>query len=472
MASAAPSHQSIEVTLAVRTPEVISGAALPVVVTLRHTGATGGALVHSPEADSPFIFAVEPESGERFEVSRDLYLQRTRPNPPPPREPEMAPLRAGTSIDYELDLAKFLTSPLRPGRYGITVAYPLRGEVYRSAPVGLRVVAPRVQLLEVAPSGNRLALGAVIVHLDGADTPVLYRRDSESGKPALGSFRAGPSLRQPTSLAISTDGEGATEPRWVGWAEGGNAAFALVWGDATLHTTEPVPIGADARLVSPGWTLDDESVTFLAASPTAFRLVNIRGREAPRVQTYPVNGEHVDPRFVRAAFFKSQQTPTGSRWLVVWADGSRLMGSLINPDVETASAREIARGPEPLVALDIESVARERSPIIQAVFAAPAGQAYLMQVRPGEAAQTLEIPAPPDPGAAGLQWAVLAAPQPAVALRVGTTQILAWRPGGEWVRLYESADGEVTELRLVQLERAWAVWVDSADGVHYRELPG
>jgi hypothetical protein len=469
----APSNLSLEVVLSVKQPEFVSGGAIPVVVTLRNTTPTGGAFVHSPEADMPFIFTVEPEKGEKFELSRDLYQQQTMPNPPPPREQEMAPLRAGASIDYRVDLARIMTKPLQPGQYKISAIYPLRNAIYRSAPIAIRIVAARAGLLEVAPSGNRLSIGAVLAHTNGSDGAVLYQRESVSGNPGVGAYRPRRVLRHPVSVAISTDGEGATEPRWVAWIEDGKVSFLHVWGDAELFATEGTPLPEGARLVSPGWTFDDESVLFLAATKGDVALITIQNRERPQVKTIAVGGGIAQPSEVRAGFFKTQQEPPARRLLVVWPAGNRLMCSIVNPEGEATPARELAQRAEPLVAVDIEPVGRDAAPIIHAVFSAAGNQpAHLVRVRAGEETQTRALPSLPESaaGKADLRWTVLAGMAPAVAVQSGERDILAWTPGSQWQALHDSGASPVSHLRLVALEQPWAVWADASDGLHYRDL--
>jgi hypothetical protein len=461
---------SLEVTLTIEAGEIISGAAVPLTVVLHNTAAAGGAFVHSPQADCPFVFTVEPEKGGPFEVSLESYRQHAQPDPPPPRQQEMAPLGAGASLTFSVDLAGMRASPLKPGRYRVSAVYLLRGTAYRSAPIAVVIVAPRPRLLELARSGNRVGLGSAMVHLTQSGAPLLYQRESVSGNPALGVYRSRKSLREPTSIAISTDAEGAAEPRWVGWMENSSAAFLHVWGDVVLHATESAALDANARLVSPGWTLDDGSVIFLAASPSHLSLITIANREKPHVKAIPVSGGITNLPSLRAGFFK---TPEGHRrLLVVWAADNRLMCSLVDPQAEAAQARELVNRPEPLVALDIESVNHEGALIIDAVFASQSAEGgHLVRVRAGEATQTTAIPGLREAAAGeAIQWHVLAGAAPVVGLQAGARHVFTWSPNAGWRPLYTATEGQVSQMRLVLLETPWAVWADSLDGLHYREL--
>ncbi|HYP07405.1 MAG TPA: hypothetical protein VER03_14325 [Bryobacteraceae bacterium] len=467
-----PVNFPLEVTLTSRGREFLSGAAIPLVVTLKNNMPAGGAFVHSQEASMPFIFRVEPEKGEPFDVSRELYQQRTMPNPPPPRPPQLAPIRAGQSLEYPVNLADFMTTSLKPGRYKVSVIYPLDGAVYRSAPIALEVVAPKTGMLEVAPNGDRVSLGAVFVQADAAGATVLYQRESEMGKPDVGPYHPRRTLRDPTSVALSTDGESATEPRWIAWTENGSASFLHVWAATELFASQPAALNANARLVSPGWTFDDESILFLAASNADLSLITLRNREQPRVRTFPIAGGIANPAALRAGFFKTQSDPPARRLLVVWPDGNRVMAALVNPDADATAARELARREEPLVALDIEPVGVEAAPIIHAVFSgAPADPAHLVRIRAGEEMQTTTLPALPEPATRqALQWKVLAGGNPAVAVQAGDHQILAWMPGRDWRSIHDTPQSAVSNLRLTPMQQAWAVWTDTADGVHYRAL--
>jgi hypothetical protein len=463
-----PPNQTIEVTLAARTREFLHGAAIPVVVTLRNTSVSGISVVHSSEADMPFVFIVEREKGERFELSRERYQQQTMPNPPPPREQEVAPLQAGSVIEYQVDLASITVAPLKPGRYKIIAVYPLRAS-FRSAPIEIQIRPPRARLLEVAPSGNRLNLGAVMVDTDIDSTPALYQRESESGNPALGVLRRRRPLSNPVSVAISTDAEGATEPRWVAWIEDGAVSFLHVWGEAQLFASEPVALADGVRLAPHGWTFDDESVIFLATNASDVWLITIQNRE-PRVKKYEVAGGIANPAMLRAGFFKTQDEPPARRWLLVWPDGNRLMGSILNPETTASSARELTAQAQPLVVLDVESVAREGAPIICALFSgAAADDTRLVRMRGGEETQTTSVPRLPGEEATE-ELAVLAASAPAVAARTQANRIFVWTQTAGWRRVHESSSN-LSNLRLALVDhRPWAVWSEEADGLHYLRL--
>ena len=468
MTPGAPSNLTLEVALSFRAAEVLSGAGLPVVVTLRNTMAAGGAFVPSPQADCPFTFTIEPEKKPPFEVSRQAYLLQIKPQTQPPREQEMAALRAGATLEYPLDLADFLLAPLEPGTYRISAAFPLGAHTSRSPAAPLRVIAPRVELLSLAPDGGRSHLGAALVHRAGADSEVLYQRESAGGQPSLGYFRSRKALRQPTSLAISTDAEGTSESRWVGWTEDGRAGFVLVWGTATLHSAATPSLGAEARLLSPGWSFENGSALFLAAAPSGLTLITIPGRDNPVLKNYlgPGAVPH-DPVIVRAGLFKS---PEGEhRILLVWLDGRRLMCSILNPLGEATAPRPLMEAPEPFVAVDIESVAHEGAPVIHAVFTA-AGEVRLVRIRGGEPNRTDVLPPVPDRAQSPLHWTVCAGATPAVAIQEGEARILAWHPGAGWQTVRGPAGAPVSHLRLVRLEAVWAAWADSAKGIQLHQI--
>jgi len=459
---------TLEVALSFRASEAVSGAELPAVVTLRNNMPKGGLIVDSPQDDCPFEFTFEPENQPPFRVSRMTYLLRTRPQPPLPREHEAAPLPGGSTLEYPLDLAGFLVAPLEPGTYRVSATYPLRGATYRSPAVTLRVVAPRVQFLELARDGNGFHLGAAMIRAGNNGSADLLHRESEGGKPALGYFRSREVLRQPTSLAISTDAEGTSEARWLGWTEDGKAGFARVWGTSTLQSFAVPSPGANARLLSPGWSFEDGSALFLAAAPSGFTLIALDVRTNPKLKTYPASAGLREPAAARAGLFRN---PDGQiRILVVWPDGRRLICSILDPHGEATPPRVLIEAPQPFVAVDIESVAEAGAPVIDAVSAA-GREGHLVRIRGGEANQTAVLPPVPDHAASPLRWTVCAGAATAVAIQAGETQIFAWHSGAAaWQNLNSPAEAAVSHLRLVHLSGVWAVWADSSKGIQLRQI--
>jgi hypothetical protein len=480
MTIAPPLNQKLEVALTLNSRQVLTGAAIPLVVTLRNIHEKQTTVVHSPEADMQFLFDIEPEKGETFRVSLEQFLQKTMLNPPPPREQEMAPLPAGASLDYPVNLAKILSAPLKPGRYKITAIYAPRMTQFRSAPVTLQVVSPRAGLLEVAPNGNGLTLGSVMLNVNEQGEASFYTRESESGKPASGVLRSWPSSPPAAeSLAISTDAEGTMEPRWVGWSEAGKAKFLHIWDSTQLHASAPIDLPSGATLLPRGWTFDDGSVVFGAINSSGFSLITIPGHEIPPVvKTFAISGGIANPAMLRAGYFqipsKTPEDAPAKRLLTAWPDGNRVMCSIVNPEADATPGRELTLQAEPLVALDMESVGREAAPLMHAVFSSAAGKAIsLVRLRAGEETQIHKLPDLPESAGAIAEWAVLTGASPIVAVRTRGNQILCCAPGQTaWRHISEAVrSATYSHLRLVRLERPWAVWIDSVDGLRFQQLP-
>ncbi|MBS1876432.1 MAG: hypothetical protein JSU00_24670 [Acidobacteria bacterium] len=462
MTPGGPANVSLTVTLAAQERPYVAGAETLVTVTLRNTAAAGGALVPSPEADCPFVFTVRPAKRSAFEVSHEIYMLTTRPEPPAPREQEMAPLRAGAGLDYAVDLAEMLVTPLEPGDYSVSAAITVGGAVHRSAAVALHVAAPRVGLLAAVGNGNGLQLATAM-----SDGGTLFQRESESGLPASGYFRARKGVHQPGSLAISTDAEGTQETRWLGWTEGGKAEFLHVWGKAVLRSTN-VEVGGDARLTAVGWTFNDRSAMFLAVARSGIALIRFGRGESPQVKPFAVAGATFsDAARVRAGLFRNAAGEV--RILVIWPEGGRLLCTILNPADGATPARPLVEGGDSIVAAGIEAVARQGAPIVRVVSVGARGVAHLVRVRPGEPNQTAELPKGSERAS---HWAVSGGPDAAVAAQEGDRTLLLWRPGHDaWERAASSADGSVSHLQLVQLqEQVWAVWADSHRGVVERQL--
>jgi hypothetical protein len=198
-------------------------------------------------------------------------------------------------------------------------------------------------------------------------------------------------------------------------------------------------------------------------------LITIQNRE-PRVSRYEVGGGIANPAMLRAGVFMSPDEPPARRLLIVWPDGNRLMGSIASPEAGASSAGELTAQAQPVVALDVQTVAREGSPIICAVFSGTGGDgALLIRIRAGEEMQVTSIGRLPDREASE-EWVVLADSTPTVAVRTRSNRVFVWtRPAG-WRGVYAS-NSSLSNLHLTLVDhRPWAVWAEEADGLHYLKL--
>lgn len=461
---------SLAIDLAARGAEFLVGAELTLIVTLRNTAAAGGSLVHSPDEHPPFTFHVQPEKGPAFDLSYERFVQETESEVPPPRAPEMVPLRGGASLDYQVNLTSIMPKPAGPGVYRVSVSYPHGATPRSQQAITVRLVPPRPLLLALAPNGTQRRLGAAYVHA-GPDGQMLYQREGRENRPTSGVFAARKLVRQPGSLALSTDAEATAEQRWVGWTEAGKAAFLQVWDKAVLHTTETDSLPPGSVLVSPGWTLTDHSAHFLAAAPSEFTLISMPDRKKPRLRSFALEpGAIPAPDQLRAGFTKSQVGK--QRIFAIWPVGGRLLHAIINPTGAATAPSALVERAEPVVALDIQGVARDGSPIIHALFAAPgAAQAHLVRVRAGEPLQEVVIPLPHGHERGVLRWQVSAGEPATVAVQIGNERIMAWTSATKaWRQLSAPPAASVDQLKLVRLQTVWASWVDAAQGLRFENL--
>ena len=480
-AQSAGGRAMIEVQLALQSGEHIVDGSLPVTVTVRNT-TSSLVRVHQTDARSPFVYQlVAVRDGGVRELSATLFLQRTSPQPPPPVVPEMEALRGLAEKRYEEDVAAYLTEPLPPGEYRLTVRYPLGGAVYSSKAETFAIVPPRVGAFAELSSLDRTRLASVFVH-DDHGRAVVYQRESRFNNPALGIWyerdAAAPGHRI-AGVAIASETDTALEWRWIAWLEDEVFHAAIGWGRSREVAVKPALTGLSApRLVETGWQSQAGTGMFLVAGlekgRAVLRLATLPDRVEPKFQTFSLAASM--PRTLAAGWVGQGQRP---RVLVTWAEpngaGTRILAKVVEPGGPDTAAVTLLERADALAALSILPVTPDAPPVVHALFGPGGGHrmTYVeIQATRGLAHREWEFSAP-DGLSKDAAWAIAAgtADPHSVLIKTGDKLLLgraAAEPG--WQPLSD-APGEPSLPRVVALTEAWVTWVNSLKGVRYRLVP-
>src|SRR5579884_982978 len=174
---------ALQMSVAVASPEVLSGETLVVHVTLTNAG-PGSVDVPGPMAPDLFEYVLSSAADGRplrtlgYVEARGARFDDTMPSPVVP----MAPLAAGAAATYEVDLAAYAVEALAPGRYLLNATYATPAGPLASPRVPLTVAAPQAAsvAMVLGPTDQRLAVA--LVHVT-AGRPVVFQRESREEAP-------------------------------------------------------------------------------------------------------------------------------------------------------------------------------------------------------------------------------------------------------------------------------------------------
>lgn len=469
----------IELSLALRRTEVISGESLALQAVVSNRGAQSFPVQIGPHSLLSYEF-LSADGRLRFAASQREYLRALTAGLqlPPGPEPTTAAIAPGASRTFREDPALYLMHGLPPGAYRLSARMPAGGGEIESGPVALQVAAARIARLSLFYCPYQTAMVCVFDHTEAAGAAWVFHRETEGEQLFSGvavrraQAGAGKAVRD---VAAGFHTAPRLEGRWIGWLEEGTLHALHVWGQAVVARPSPVEVElAEPRLVEPGFHLADGGGLFLVAGTAA-------GRARIQAVTFTPQGGRA---FAPAALFETLPERVLARWSsvqsrpveLVWADpsepGTRLFVRPYNLEGKTlaAGAKQVHRAAGRLLALELDPLGAGSEGWAHALLAPTApsdGPVYVRVPLGGAPARPREfrVPVPPHPAS---DWAIsgLETGGLLVLARMEERIWVASATGREWMPL-TAPQGEIRHLRLAaSTGEYWgALWADPASGL-------
>jgi len=478
----------IAVQVSLSRHEVIVGESVHATVTLTNH-AVDAVAVHSPEAQSPFLFELRSAADDAVRYTwsqRDYQLRLTGGDPLPSYTPPMVQLAPGASLSFERDIAKYAVEPFEPGHYHLVVSYPLGEQVYPSQPVEMTIVVPRVQARAALVSPANEALSLAFSHVGSDGTTVLYEREGKPNDLVLGVTIPCIDLRvgaQVAGLALTAEIGGARGRRWLAWLEGDRLGALLPGMKRSPPSVHPGPTGlSDVRLVTVGRKYPDGRAVFLVAGldagAPAVKEIGVTVNEVTDGRTVALQTAHLPEKILARYRPIGEEVTTTLLWSEMEHGISRIHRQLISPDGSRADGDHAVllehRGS--VLALEMAPVGGSLGEVADAVLGpTEEGGAYAyvrLSLSDGKRLAEWRFNLPPKPVD---DWAIASTPVevPRVLIRTGDRWLVI-RLGRDaaWTTVaMDAAQADHPWIAVLRGGRLWAVWADTKQGFRYQALP-
>jgi hypothetical protein len=465
--------------------EVLAGEPIYVNISVTNMGKSP-VQVHAAESAPPWEFELAGPDGQRaYAISAQRYANRLA-DPGRPQPPMMRTLGPMSMAEYRIDLLRWTTEPIAPGKYSLTTSYPLEGETIRSQPAPLAVVAPNVAAYVTVSHASADSAGGAFLHRAADGSSVLYQREGDPREPASGVAyprSAAPRGRTISSFALGCPIDRWRGARWIGWIEGDSMRAVLSSGDTVWAQFDPIPTGlASPALTSPAYQLFDGHAVFfvygLKAGRAFLTRITLKFQEPPAVASVALQSL---PRGRVLAQYVG--TAAGGTVILVWeepAGGGQTLKAAACQFGEgglRSAERTILSGDRPALAFDA-------APLVSApgdvdVLLGAAGPAASMTYRrvpltSGRPSSEWPVSGPVlEPGERAAAWAVLAGDMeraPAALVTARRLLSIDARSGAGWKSAPVPAEGRFLTLFRAPEAGLWATWADGPIGIHFTKI--
>lgn len=459
--------------------EVLAGEPLYVRVNMTNLGKSP-VQAHSPDDTPPWVFRLKGQDGAReYAISAQRYLNRLPDDPGPPQPPLMQPLRPMSMQEYRIDLLRWTTGPIAPGKYELTTEYRLGGESIRSAAVPLAVVAPNVTAYAALGQAPEDTFASAFLHQTSDGASVLYQRESNSEEPAIGvaySRVVAPPGKAIGSFALGCPVDRWREARWIGWIEGDAIRAALGSGEKVWARIDATPTGLRGPVLArPAYQMFDGHVIFFAyglkeGRPFLHR-ITLKSQEPPAIAAVEL------PSLPQGGVLAQY---VGTTPILVWVDragGRYALKAVACPFGGGATKgveRTLVSADRPILAFDLAPLAAAPGEVD--VLLGAAGDPLSLEYRriPLVGTRPESVWKLPDPGLKSGEhaaaWAVLAGdPQHAPVALLTAARLLNAdaRSGAGWKSTAVAAEGRYLTLFRCPESTLWSTWADRPTGLLY-----
>lgn len=458
--------------------DVLAGEPLYVRISLTNLGKSP-VQAPSPVDAPPWEFLLTGQKGApTYAISAQRFRNR-RPEPSRPRQPLTQTLGPMSMQEYRIDLLRWTTEPIAPGKYELTTEYRLGGESIRSAAVPLAVVAPNVTAYAALGQAPEDTFASAFLHQASDGASVLYQRESNSGEPAAGvaySRVVAPPGKAIGSFALGCPVDRWRAARWIGWIEGDAIRAALGSGEKVWARIDATPTGLRGPvLVKPAYQMFDGHAIFFAyglkdGRPFLHR-ITLKSQEPPAIAAVEL------PSLPQGSVLAQN---VGTTPILVWADraeGRYALKAVACPFGGGATKgveRTLVSADRPILAFDVTPLAATPGEVD--VLLGAAGDPLSLEYRriPLLGARPASVWKLPDPGLNSGEhaaaWAVLAGdPQRAPVALLTAARLLNAdaRSGAGWKSTTVAAEGRYLTLFRCPESTLWSTWADRPTGPRY-----
>lgn len=477
---------TLQLTIRPVHPEIIVGESLVVEITLANRG-TAPIEVNSPESPSLFDFLLRSTKDNRsytLSARRARLSREIEPGPALPRE--SVTIAPGASALYTDDLTSYMTVPVLPGEYQLSVLYDHGTDRVGSQPVPVSIVPPRVRAFATASGPNSDGLSTVFAHSERNGGFALFQRESHPGAPKDGIAYRQVDVQPPNTIsgvasAVGIDGDDGV--RWFSWLQGDSIGAGVAQGKTIFARVNPIPLGLNqARLAEKGWQPNTDTAFFVALGldPTghvSLAIANFRAAGTGAVKAVALAAARIPEHWI----VQYQHQNDGFSFNVIWAEQAegrvRVMRQSVAADSNTAGQPNVmVERPGRLLALSAAPFGGSGPGTADALFAPGEKQDQLALLRlgfnGGPPANSWNMPVPLDAGKhPATAWAIAPAPEPnpGVLAKAGDELMFTRASGSHaWSALMPNS-AQADYLRLEVVENVlWAIWSDPANGIQYK----